>query len=690
MWQSVSDVTPFTTSQLTVFLFSQILGHGMLRIRAARRYSVLALLLSLLGPIGCNHSNAEEQSVQAQNPVAPVAFEVAEPRSLPNGSSVPRLRLIALDGEGQRNTAWSGDVKIQGLLIRGGAATAASPWENIELTTQCEDGQLIITPDSFDGSDFSISTSGIEVSVVLQGATVVSVTSNPMPLSSWFRLLPPLVAIGLAIAIQDVNVALLLATFSGCLLYFGGTDIPGAFNMLCATLMHQVADTDHASVILFTVFLGAMIGLMNDSGGTQTVVDRLATFAGTRRRGQFLTWVMGLVVFFDDYANTLLIGGAMRPLSDRLKISREKLAFLIDSTAAPIAGIAIVSTWVGFEIDQIEAGLIAGSVDVSGDRARAAASLFYQSIPYRFYPIIALGMVAVIALSGRDFGPMRKAENTASADDTPLPNATVRSGGSVWFAILPVVTLVGLVIACFAANVDSYRLLLIASLLASIVAFLLPALSRSMTFEECSKSWTAGVGSMIPAVIVLVLAWAVSNVCRPETLDTAGLIISWVGDSVSVNLMPSIAFVVAGAIAFSIGSSFTTMALLTPLFIPLCWSLLVTAGAASVGDPIFLGTIGAVLAGAIFGDHCSPISDTTVLSSAAAGCNHLAHVTTQMPYALTAAGCSLLLCYLPIGYGLPWWIALPVGLIATGAIIMILGKTPDTEAVDRPDSGDHN
>lgn len=642
------------------------------------RTSVVACLFVLLLGWGCGSTQpAQPTDAERRRLPPPLTFVVVEPTSVPVGASVPRLRIEALDNNRELYTAWSGDIRVAGLRVRSSSETTADGWEAVDVDARVEMGRLTITAEQFDGTDFTIGEGGLQVSMVLGDDRVIVATPAVSPLFAWLRLLPPVTAIVLAVVIRDVNVALLLATFSGCLLYFGGTELPAAFNMLCDTLARQVADSDHASVILFTVFLGAMIGLMNDSGGTRRVVNSLARYAGTRQRGQFLTWVMGLVVFFDDYANTLLIGSSMRPLSDRLKISREKLAFLIDSTAAPIAGIALVSTWVGFEIDQMEAGLLAGSVPVDGPVARAAARLFYESIPYRFYPIIALGMVALIAVTGRDFGPMRRAESRAAGRSDGDEDAEYEERGSVWFAILPVVALVGLVVTCFVNDVDSYRLLLISSLLASVVAFLLPVLSSAMTFEACSASWTRGVGSMIPAVIVLILAWSVSDVCRPDRLDTAGLIISWVGDSVNVSLLPAIAFLVAGAIAFSIGSSFTTMALLTPLFIPLCWSLLAASGTAALDDPVFLGAVGAILAGAIFGDHCSPISDTTVLSSAAAGCSHLSHVATQMPYSLTAAGCSLLFCYLPLGFGIPWWIGLPTGLAAAAAVLLMLGRHPD-------------
>ncbi len=609
-----------------------------------------------------------------------VTIVLAEPQSLPAGAAVRRIRLEAITATGGLASEWNEAVTINGLLRRKTSIDTEQPFEEFSLSTSFKDGKLTLSSDDADGRRISISESGLTLA---DGTKVVASSLQPAALSEWWRIVPPLIAILLAVLIRDVNVSLILATLTGCLLYHNFTDVPGAINLLCETLQNQLADSDHASVILFTVFLGAMIGLMNDSGGTRSVVNGMARYANTRERGQLATFLMGLVVFFDDYANALLIGGAMRPLSDRLKISREKLAFLIDSTAAPIAGIAVVSTWVAFEIDQISAGL-----DMAGIKANAS-EIFYRTIPFRIYPILTLVMVAAIAKTGKDFGPMRKAESRAfNRPDEPdeREQSDIRNG-SIWYAILPVVSLVGLVLICYLNDVDSYRLLLIASFVSSALAFLLPWLGRQMSFEQCSASWTRGVGSMIPAVIVLILAWSVSDVCRPDKLDTAGLIISHVGNSVRVEFLPAIAFIVAGAISLSIGSSFTTMALLTPLFIPLCWSLMSANGTVefSATSSLFLATVGAILAGAIFGDHCSPISDTTVLSSAAAGCDHLKHVNTQFPYALLAGVFSLLTGYLPMGFGVPWWIALPFGIMVTIGAIVFLGKRPDE--VQSPASG---
>lgn len=505
--------------------------------------------------------------------------------------------------------------------------------------------------------------------------TLAAITTELWPV---LKILPPIIAIGMAIAVRDVNVSLLLAASVGCLLMTEGP-IAGV-ERLCSTLVEQVADGDHASIILFTVLLGAMISLMNDTGGTAGVVQRLTRFASTRERGMIVTWLAGLVVFFDDYANTMLIGGSMRPLCDRLKITRAKLAFIIDSTAAPVAGL-VLSTWTAYEIDQVKDGLAAAGADAS-----RATSVFVATIPYRIYPIVALVMVGAVAISGRDFGPMLKAQlKERGASNEPLSDQ--QQAGSIWFAMIPVFVLVGVLVAGLGAEVaregdwstvgdHSIRMLMVASLLASVTALILPVAARRMSVAKASESFTRGICAMIPACIVLVLAWELGAICK--ALGTADYIGEAVRGHLSPALMPAIAFLTAGAVAVSVGSSFATMGVMLPMFIPVTLKILTDqSGADAVSDPIFLASVGAILAGAIFGDHCSPISDTTVLSSAAAGCDHLHHVTTQLPYALLVATMSVLLGYLPIGFGVPWWICLPLSGGACIATVCFLGRRPD-------------
>lgn len=516
------------------------------------------------------------------------------------------------------------------------------------------------------------------------GAVVPWIQSYP-----WLTIVPPILAIVMAIAFHEVNFALLMSVFVGCLLLNDFNLMPSATQMT-QTLVDSVADADHAAVLLFTGLLGAVISLMNASGGTTAVVERLAARADSRKKGQVMTWLAGMVIFFDDYANTLLIGGSMRSLFDRLGISRAKLAFIVDATAATVASVAL-STWTAYEIQQVAAGIqetkqIAGGMTDAAVNA-TASSVFFHTIPFRFYPLITIVAVGVIAFSGKDFGPMWKAEREASLRDKQkfAPENTI-STSSIWYALLPIIVLVGIVVVGFVKSrpegeeVDIYRLLLDGSLASMVVAALLPVATGRLSLAACSESIVDGIKSMMPAMVILMLAWSISDVCASNHLDTAGYIVSTVKDGIRVEFLPTVAFLAAGAISVSIGSSYTTMALLLPLFIPLTANLIAQSDAATItSDPIFLATTGAILAGAIFGDHCSPISDTTVLSSAAAGCDHLQHVSTQLPYSLLIATCCVLFGYLPIGFGTPWWIALPIAtMICTGAILF-LGHTPEDD-----------
>ena len=522
----------------------------------------------------------------------------------------------------------------------------------------------------------------------------------------WLTILPPLVAIGLAVAFREVLFALLAGVYAGGLV-LAGWDPLAAFRVMCTNLLAPSAgDGGHVTTLLFTFFLGAMVGVMTRSGGTTALVDWAGRRATTRERGQLTGWGLGFFVFFDDYANMLLLGGTLRPLTDRLKISREKLAFLIDSTAAPVAGLAAVSTWVGVEIAAISEGFVAlGGESVS-------YVYFLETIPYRFYPIYLLAFVFAVAWTGRDFGPMRRAERRAAIDgQLTRPGSTVASADEIAVAetrprlvnaLLPLAVLVGLLAALMwvtgdeavaaldpgdrpaagwertrtvIESADSFTALLIASLAASLTACLSAAATGALPFRETAEAWVAGAKGMFPVSVVLILAWSVGLAC--ETLGTGEYIAAGAGAYVSAEWLPALSFGMAGLIAFSIGSSWATMALLIPLLIQLAAGLVggAEAGVAAVmSEPQVLGTIGAVLAGAIFGDHCSPISDTTVLSSAASGCDHLDHVATQMPYALCVGSIALLFGYLPAGFGVPVWVLLPAGLVATVLLVRLAGS----------------
>jgi len=508
----------------------------------------------------------------------------------------------------------------------------------------------------------------------------------PESLGAW-SLLPPLLAIGLAVAFRRVGWALLIGVAAGALIVARGDIVEASVALFRDYLIGDSEGAfEHGLILLFTTLLGTMVGVITRNGAMQAVIARLIRPGRDRRHGQQLTCGLGLAVFFDDYANTLVVGTSMRPITDRLRISREKLAFLVDATAAPVAGLAVISTWVGYEV-----GLIG---DVYRQLGQDVDSywLFVQTLPYRFYSILLLIFVWTVARTGRDFGPMARAEQRAvatgevsrSGSSAPpamdeIPEGVARRG-LVRNALVPLLGLVGGLIGGLAwlGGDAALAVMLAASVLASLLSVVMTLATRALSPGQTLIGWFRGGASMFAALWILVLAWGLGAVCDHGALGTADYLLEVTGANLPAELMPALSFVLAAAIALATGSSFSTMALLIPISVRMAWNLLETP---VPDDPVLLGTLGAVLAGAIFGDHCSPISDTTVLSSAAAGCDHLDHVGTQAPYAFVVAAVALLIGYLPIGWGAPVWLCLPLGAVLAIAIPRLLGRVPSEDAL---------
>ncbi|QDS96197.1 Na+/H+ antiporter family protein [Roseimaritima multifibrata] len=542
-------------------------------------------------------------------------------------------------------------------------------------------------------------------------------------------LLPSAIAILLAIITRRVLASLGIAVVVGALLLawrlpvspepFGeGSMLPEAFRgsfplrslgYLGSHLYFSVFDFDHIRVLVFSLLLGGMTGVLEASQSMRAVMQTLAARIRGRKGGQSLIAGMGLAIFFDDYANTLLLGGTMRRVSDKLRISRAKLAYLVDSTAAPVAGLAVVSTWVATEISLIGEGIPEG-VDVT------AFSLFLQSIAYRFYPVFALILVLVIARTGRDFGPMLAAEREAvrgipagenASNDQPDSDAILPPArGWQWIsAVLPVVLCVfavgwslyqtgtatllesgdrippgvegwGLIIG----NADSYNALVIGGATGLLAAVLLGWMA-DFTFAGLR---TLGIGilrgawQIMPAMFVLWLAWALSAMADEGHLDAGGYLKNQISDRLAEWALPTVVFLVAALVAFSTGTSWGTMALLTPLAVQLGFQV---SGGAEVNASVLAAT-GAVLAGSIMGDHCSPISDTTVLSSRACGCDHVQHVRTQMPYSLLAGGVAVGAGTLPAAMGMSPWIGMVIGAAALYGVVRFCGQDVSLLAVE--------
>lgn len=510
----------------------------------------------------------------------------------------------------------------------------------------------------------------------------------------WWTLLPPVVAIAIALIFRSVIPALFIGIWCGASILngWGLTSIWTAFlDSFDTHLVNAIADEDRVRVLLFTMMLGGMIGILGRNGGMRGIVAWTTRFASNAVRGQLVTAGLGLVVFFDDIANTLLIGKTMRPITDRLRISREKLAYLVDSTAAPIAGVAVASTWVGYEVS-----VIGATAEGIAGLDTAPYLIFLASIPYSFYSIIALFTVFAVAWSARDFGPMYHAEiaawrkpMAATPAEAESDSSGVKDSTSALNAVVPILVVVstlfaGLLITGSGDSIqeilgsaNSFLALMWASLLGVGCAAAISTARRILTLNETVDAWFEGVRTTLIAVIVLTLSWTLADIV--QSLNTAEYIIGISSDRLPLFLLPSVSFVLGGIVAFTTGTSWGTMGILMPLMLPLSWSLLTgSADGAMAGQMhIFHGSVAGVLAGAIWGDHCSPISDTTVLSSLASDCDHIEHVRTQLPYAMTAGLCALFLCTLPVGLGVPWWLCLIVSFTVVAGVLRVLGKSTE-------------
>ena len=558
--------------------------------------------------------------------------------------------------------------------------------------------------------DVRAAESGATTVEVVRGETVLREAST-RAIPGWWSIVPPVLAIAMALAFKRVVPALFLGVWMGAWTVagfsFGGL-LQGLLDAFEVYVLSALANPDHAAIILFSLMIGGMVGIISRNGGTFGVVDQIIGWANTPKRGQVATGIMGLGIFFDDYANTLVVGNTMRPVTDRLRISREKLAYIVDSTAAPVACLAFVTTWIGYEV-----GLVGTAVANIEGLNQSAYSIFLQSIPYSFYPILALFFVFSIANSRRDFGPMYLAEKRARDTGEVLgPNAKVDEAAQegkeltpdegtprrAFNAVIPVIALVATVLGgLYVTGADavgydarlqeiigeanSYKALMWGSLIGVLVAAALSLAQRLLTLEETVEAWYGGLKSMLFAMIILVLAWSLSEIT--DVLHTASYLTSILGETLPAGTVPAIIFVLAAATAFATGSSWGTMGILMPLVVPLTWAVLV---ANNMGDPehyhILYSSVSCVLAGSVWGDHCSPISDTTILSSMASGCDHIEHVRTQLPYAMSVGLVALLIGTLPAGFGFPWWLSFLIGAALLSIAIRVFG-TP-IEGHDSP------
>ncbi|MGL4762689.1 MAG: Na+/H+ antiporter NhaC family protein [Sarcina sp.] len=540
----------------------------------------------------------------------------------------------------------------------------------------------------------------------------------------FWTIIPPLVSIVLAFFTKNIVISLFTGAFIGCLMLFI-TDhnvflaLIFGFMDLVERLLASLADKWNAGIILQVLVIGGIIHLVAKMGGARAIAQALAKKAKTVRSVQLTTFLLGLAVFFDDYANSLIVGPIMRPVADKMKISREKLAFIIDATAAPIAGLAIISTWIGLEV-----GLIGDAFNSIGQSVDAFG-IFLQTIPFRFYNILILAFVLISAFTLREFGPMYKAEMRARKGQVVKPKSSKLSDEEleevmqdlepkkgvklcIWNALIPIGSLIIFSLIAFYYSgyssimggedtalismlqsspfsfksiqeafsaSDASLALFQSALISSVITITLAVCRKIFTVSEAIDTWVEGCKSLLITGVILLLAWSLSSVLKE--IGTAAYLVELLSGSVPAFILPSLIFILGSIIAFSTGTAYGTMGILMPLAIPL-------ANTISGGDMnIIIVSTSAVLTGAIFGDHCSPISDTTILSSTGASCDHIEHVRTQLWYALFVGGVTVVFGYIPAGLGLNVWVCLGLGVVVIFAVLMIFGKkVPDALEVE--------
>lgn len=510
----------------------------------------------------------------------------------------------------------------------------------------------------------------------------------------WYSVIPPLLAITLAVITTRLFLSLGVAVGSGLILAWINHEQGISLNMLFSeviwfaraiTVGNDGIDLFNIWVIIFVLFMMSMISVVIASGGIAGAISILSKFARGPRSTQFIAALMGTVIFIGDYSNAMLVGPTMRPLTDKYKVSREKLAYIVDSTSAPIAGLAFVSTWIGYEV-----GLFNGVAENIGLDSDGYA-MFFDALPFRFYCILTIIFVLINTLSGRDYGMMQGAQIRAkTTGDVSGTDAKVMGGISadlntsngkyqILSAFIPLTLLFTMILGGLwidgegtgsvlsltswrdaLSNANNVKILASAAITAFVTAILCGKLISRMSYSEIGKAIKEGLsGTLLPLGIIL-CAWGIKASC--DKLMTGQFIASLLSDVVSPLWFPALVFVVASLTSFATGTSWGTMAILIPTAIPVAF--LLDNNTYGITTIICLG---AVLDGAIFGDHCSPISDTTILSAIVSSCDPMHHVRTQIPYALTVALVALVCCYLPAAFGIPSFIG-----IAIGSIVFVL------------------
>jgi len=496
--------------------------------------------------------------------------------------------------------------------------------------------------------------------------------------ATFAALLAPVIAIVLALITKEVYSSLIIGIIVGGFIYAGGNFETAINHVLFDGFVASLSDSYNMGIIIFLVLLGALVSMMNKAGGSAAFGRWASKHIKSRVGAQLATILLGCLIFIDDYFNCLTVGSVMRPVADQQKISRAKLSYVIDATAAPICIIAPISSW---------AAAVAGFARGAG--ADSGMSLFVQAIPYNFYAIFTIIMMVVIAVAKFDYGPMKLHERNAIEKGDLFTSGTKVEGsdvdanpkGKVIDLVLPVVVLIiccvfGMIysggffegtsfVEAF-SNSDASVGLVIGSAIAIVFAIVYLLIRRVISFKDAMASLPEGFKAMVPAILILTCAWTLK--AMTDSLGAKIYISQLVEGSAGAlqALLPAIIFLIAVGLSFATGTSWGTFGILIPIVLSVF----------EAGNPLMIVSISACMAGAVCGDHCSPISDTTIMASAGGQCDHLNHVSTQLPYALTVAGVSFV-TYIIAGFVPQWYIALPVGAVLMVATLFVIKKISD-------------
>lgn len=482
--------------------------------------------------------------------------------------------------------------------------------------------------------------------------------------TGWVSILPPVIAIALALVTKEVYSSLFVGILSGMLIYSfaSGASVIDALCHVFDMMASKIGDNGY--MIIFLALLWAVVVVVTKSGGSQAYGKWASKKLKSGRSSRIATALLGLLIFIDDGFNCLTVGTVMRPITDKYKISREKLAYIIDATAAPVCIIAPISSW---------AVAVASEVSDAG-----GFNAFLQTIPYNFYALLTLVMVFFLCFTGFDFGPMKKAEERAMAEVERGNEEEVSSKGKVIDLVLPIVTLIVFAVLGMAyvggffsgtpfteaIGVNPTAGLTLGAFAGLMVAFFMYLSRKLMTFKEFMDSIVEGIKNIVPPMLILIFSWSLSGVCR-EMIGT-GIFVSHFVSAIQLplNFLPAIVFVIAAFLSFSMGTAWGTFGILIPIVSMIC---------AGADGAMLIPALGATLAGSVFGDHCSPISDTTILASTGAQVVHINHVETQIPYAmLVAVVCAV--GYLIVGLVETPWIPLAICVALLLLAIGAMGK----------------